>query len=84
LHILCEKPMTTDVGEARALAIAARRAALKGGKAFLVNNTANWRPYSRLIFERLVQQQELGTIRHVNAYFGVPLGWLFEDPANIG
>ena len=39
LHVLCEKPMTTDPGEAWALAAAAERS----GKYFCVNNTANWR-----------------------------------------
>ena len=43
LHILMEKPMTTDVPEARALLQATDAA----GKAFMVNNTANWRKCSQ-------------------------------------
>jgi predicted dehydrogenase len=40
LHVMLEKPMTTDVEEAQNLA----RAARTSKKAFMVNNTANWRP----------------------------------------
>ena len=43
LHVLMEKPMTTDVDEARDLAAAAAAAAARDGRAFLVNNTANYR-----------------------------------------
>lgn len=43
-HIMMEKPMTTDVAEARALLESAQST----GKVFMVNNTANWRKNSKL------------------------------------
>jgi hypothetical protein len=51
---------------------------------FLVNNTANWRERSREIYETIVLRKELGEIKHITSFFGVNLGWLFEDPANTG
>ena len=39
LNVMMEKPMTTDIPQAKAL-LAATEA---GGKTFMVNNTANWR-----------------------------------------
>ena len=78
LHLLMEKPMTTDVAEARALADAARAAA---GQAFLINNTANWQPGTVKAHE-WVQAGKLGTLRHVSCVFAAPLGWLFEGQAH--
>ena len=75
LHCMMEKPMTTDVPEARELAAAADA----GGKFFAVNNTANWRKNSQLAAE-YVAAGEIGDVRHVNCYMGSPLGALFEDP----
>jgi len=46
-HIMMEKPMTTDVSEARALLESVQST----GKVFMVNNTANWRKNSQLAAE---------------------------------
>ena len=69
-----EKPLTTDVDEARALATAADEAALRG-QAFLLNNTANWRDGTRRAVE-MVEGGMVGEIKHVNCMFGAPLGWV--------
>ena len=79
LHVLCEKPMTTDPGEAWALAAAAERS----GKYFCVNNTANWRANCQRARE-LVAARRIGSIEHVQCYMGSPLLWLFDDPENEG
>jgi predicted dehydrogenase len=75
LHCLMEKPMTTDVPEAKALLAAADA----GGKSFMVNNTANWRKNSQTAYE-WVHAGEIGEVRHVNCYMGSPLASLFENP----
>lgn len=80
-HVLCEKPMTTDPAEARFLVEKSR---LHTDCIFMVNNTANWRQQSRDIHESIVVHGLIGTVRHVTAFFGVNLGWLFDDPANTG
>lgn len=74
-HILMEKPMTTDVPEARQLLAAVEA----NGNTFMVNNTANWRRNSRLAAE-MVADGQIGDVRHVNCYMGSPLASLFEDP----
>ena len=81
-HVLCEKPMTTDVVDARTLAEAAIKS--QTHKIFAINNSANWRSQTRDIYERIVHQQVLGQLTFVSAFFGVDLGWLFEDPRNTG
>eukprot|EP01043_Picozoa_sp_COSAG02_P069888 COSAG02_NODE_12165_length_1586_cov_1.331540_1_plen_181_part_10 len=43
LHVMCEKPMTVDIGEAKDLVAKAATT----DKAFMVNNTANWREKTR-------------------------------------
>ena len=59
IHVLCEKPMTVDVSEARALADYAT--ALAPATKFFVNHTANFRPQ---FFEarRLIKEGALGTL----------------------
>lgn len=85
MHVLMEKPMTTDVAEAAGLAAAAERAAEKDGLAFLLNNTANWQPGTRRAAELLTgERRAIGEIKHASVLFGAPLGWLFEDPEQLG
>jgi len=74
LHLLMEKPMTTDVEEARALLELAR---LRPNQAFIINNTANWQPGTLAACEA-VNAGKIGTLRHINCVFAAPLGWLFE------
>jgi predicted dehydrogenase len=80
LHVLCEKPMTTYVEEAKLLIEAS---ASNLGKVFLVNNSANYRPKAAYIHDQ-ISKGRLGEIHHVSSYFHTPLEWLFEDPANVG
>ena len=82
LHCLCEKPMTTDVAEARAL-LAASEAHVAAGRFFAVNNTANWRTASRLA-AHAVESGRIGAVEHVAAHMHSPLLWLFDNSANVG
>ena len=80
MNILMEKPMTTDINEARLLYEASNN---NPTKIFQINNSANWRPKAKILFD-IVKRGDIGDIKHVHAYFGVNLGWLFEDPAAVG
>jgi predicted dehydrogenase len=80
LNIMMEKPMTTDVNEARLL----YEAHLKNpNKIFQINNSANYRPKAIMLHD-IITRGDIGEIKHIHAYFGVNLGWLFEDPASTG
>ena len=83
LHILVEKPMTTDVEEARRLARSAEAAHARSGCVTMVNNTANWRPQA-VEAHTLVAGGAIGSIEHVLCVMHSPLLWLFDDPANEG
>jgi UDP-N-acetylglucosamine 3-dehydrogenase len=74
LHVLMEKPMTTDVKEARQLLDKCRAKPQQG---FFVNNTANWQP-GALAAHEIVSSGRLGEIKHVSCVFAAPLAWLFE------
>jgi predicted dehydrogenase len=82
LHILCEKPMTTDVDEARSLSAAATDHEARG-KCFLINNTANWRAQTIAAHDMLAGGG-VGRVQHVSCAMHSPLIWLFDDPANGG
>jgi len=71
--------MTVDVAEAQVLAAHATAA----GVAFMVNNTANFRPQ---YFEarKLIRSGELGTVHHILCVMYSPLMFLFDDPRNTG
>jgi len=79
-HVLMEKPMTTNVAEARALLAAATAAA---PLCFMVNNTANWRPQAKLAAD-CIAAGRIGAVEHVQCSMHSPLLWLFDDPANEG
>lgn len=83
LHVMMEKPMTTDVEEAVKLAKLAETAEAKHGAKFMVNNTANWRPQAVRAAEA-VAGGSIGTVEHVVCLMHAPLLWLFDDPANEG
>jgi len=96
INILMEKPMTTNVREAKELyeLLMARQkvedttkesASFIGGGVgcFLINHSANYRPQARTAKE-IISSGKLGTIRHVTAFFASPLMWIFEDPTNKG
>jgi len=76
LHILMEKPMTTDTREAMELV----DAVASSDKVFIVNNSANFRP-SAIRAHRLVTAGEVGKIEYVNCYM-MREREFFEDPKN--
>ena len=78
LHLLMEKPMTTDVVEARRLLDASRA---RPDQAFVVNTTANFRD-GAIHARDLIAAGRLGEVRHINCIFAAPLEWLFDGPQN--
>ena len=80
LNIMMEKPLCTDVEEAKLL----YEATLNYDKIFQINNSANWRPKCQKIYEIITNEKKLGEIKLIHAYFGVNLGFLFEDPMAYG
>jgi predicted dehydrogenase len=78
LHILMEKPMSTDIQHAIELYKMVKE---RGGKSkFWVNHSANYREQTKMARE-IIASGRLGRIRHVTASFASPLKWIFEDPA---
>lgn len=80
LHVLMEKPFTTDVPQARALRDAAER---DQNRTFLVNHSANAREQCG-IAASCVANGSIGVVQHVTAFLGSALLWLFEDPCQRG
>ena len=91
MNVLIEKPITTNVGQARELQrlLLERSEAEKGASAgaigggigcFQINHSANFRPQARMARE-IVESGKLGEIQHVSASFASPLSWIFDDPA---
>lgn len=87
ISILMEKPMTTNVHEAKLLhELVQEYLAISTGTdsgCFLVNHSANYSLQIRKA-RRIVESGQIGAIRHVSAFFASPLMWLFDDPANTG
>lgn len=92
LHIFLEKPMTTDVKQAKKLYDAVHAYQLTNdiaeggmtlGGCFLLNHTANYRKQTRVTRD-LIQTGEIGKIRHISVSMAAPLSWLFGNPLNIG
>ena len=77
---MMEKPMTTDVAQARQLAAAAAAAPTL---AFMVNNTGNWRAVPRGARHGRVRRR-VGAVQHVQCAMHSALLWLFDDAANVG
>jgi len=82
LHILMEKPMTTDIEDAINLYNLVE-AETDGDSQFWINHSANYRVQTT-IARKAIASSRLGQIRHVTAYFASPLKWIFFDPANEG
>ena len=59
LHVFCEKPMTTNVDEARRLVQLVDAAT---DSVFMVNNTANWRE-NTMKATKLIEAGRIGTVR---------------------
>ena len=89
-HVACEKPLAGTLDDARAMVVAARKAARKGGKTFV---WFNYRRCPAIAFaHQLVQRGKLGKIHHVRAVYlqdwgkaSTPLLWRFQaDQAGSG
>ena len=81
LHILMEKPMSTDINHAIKLYEMVKNH--KGNSKFWVNHSANYRVQARMAREAIAAGR-LGRLRHITAFFASPLKWIFEDPALKG
>jgi predicted dehydrogenase len=85
LHIMMEKPMTTDIEDAVNLfqLVHHQQEKSQTGSQFWLNHTANYRTQTALA-RNAIMSGRLGKIRHVNASFASPLKWIFNDPGNDG
>lgn len=81
LHILMEKPMTTDISHAIDLYKLVKSA--EGYSKFWINHSANFREQTKMA-RKVISSGQLGPIRHITAFFASPLKWIFEDPALKG
>ncbi len=73
-HVLCEKPLSMTVAEARTLLSIRDRTGVKIGEAFMIRSFTQWR---RL--RELLEQGRIGQLRSVVAAFS----YFNTDPANI-
>ena len=73
-NVLIEKPMTCSAAEAETLVAAAKA----GGKIFMVNNTANFRPQAKAALAA-VAAGAIGEVQHVQAHMGCSMGGMFND-----
>jgi len=85
IHILMEKPMTTDVHEGKKLhdLVTTYKQELKGKGSFMINHSANYRNQTQKAKD-IVSSGQIGHVRHITAFFASPLSWIFEDPNNNG
>jgi predicted dehydrogenase len=93
LHIMMEKPMTTDIEDAANLfrlvhpqeeeVDNTESSKSRSRSQFWLNHTANYRTQTGLARKAIVSGR-LGKIRHVTASFASPLKWIFNDPGNDG
>ena len=74
LHVLMEKPMSTDAAHAAELVAAANEA----GKIFMVNTTANWRDQTQIAI-KMVESGQVGEVRHVQCHMASPLMSYFDN-----
>ena len=66
-HVLCEKPMAMDVGEAREMTDAAKRA----GVLALIDHELRFQP-GRLRAYEMIREGAIGKIRHAKCHFQAP------------
>ncbi len=79
LHVLVEKPMTVDAGEARAIVALAE----KKQRHVVVPYGWNFKPYFAEA-RRLIGEGRIGIIRHVSAVMASPIGELMSGRAMPG
>jgi predicted dehydrogenase len=73
-HVLCEKPLSLTVAEARTLLAAEDRTGVKMGEAFMVRTHPQW-----LRARELVVSGRIGSLRSITGFFS----YFNVDPANI-
>ncbi len=73
-HVLCEKPLSLTVAEAKALLAVRDRTGVKMGEAFMVRTHPQW-----LRVRELIVSGRIGQLRSVSGFFS----YLNRDPANI-
>jgi predicted dehydrogenase len=103
VHILMEKPMTTNIQHALDLFQLVRHTTTMDEKdshnstssstpstssqlergSFWVNHSANFRSQTKLARDTIVSGT-IGRVRHITAFLGSPLSWIFDDPTNTG
>src|SRR5580698_4537300 len=73
-HVLCEKPLSMTVAEAKTLLAAQKRAGVKMGEAFMVRTHPQW-----LRARELVQSGKIGELKAISGAFS----YFNRDPANV-
>jgi predicted dehydrogenase len=73
-HVLCEKPISLNAGEARTLIAVRDRTGARIQEAFMVRTHPQW-----LETRRLIQSGRIGAVRSITGYFS----YFNPDPANI-
>jgi predicted dehydrogenase len=73
-HVLCEKPLSMTVAEARELIAARDRYGVKIGEAFMVRTHPQW-----LRARELIRSGAIGELRSIGGFFS----YFNQDPANI-
>ena len=73
-HVLCEKPISLTVAEAKSLLAARDRTGVKMGEAFMVRTSPQW-----LRARALIESGKIGDVRSVVGFFS----YFNDDPANI-
>jgi predicted dehydrogenase len=73
-HVLCEKPLSLTVAEARSLLAVRSRTGVKIGEAFMIRSAPQW-----LRLRELLTQGRIGELRSVVGFFS----YFNLDPANI-
>lgn len=74
-HVLCEKPLGLDAGDARRLLDASRHYPwLKVMEAFMYRHHPQWK-----LAQQLIQNREIGELRSIHTFFN----YYLPDPANI-
>jgi predicted dehydrogenase len=73
-HVLCEKPISMTLDEARSLLAVRARTGVVIGEAFMIRSHPQW-----LRMKQLIDEGRIGPLRAVNAVFS----YFNADPANI-
>ena len=73
-HVLCEKPLSLTVAEAKTLLAVRERTGVKIGEAFMIRSYTQW-----LRLRELLNEGRIGQLRSVMGFFS----YFNNDPANI-